>query len=139
MSTRRIAQRIILALLQLLVGVAALAGGGSLLAAPDGGALGLELAALDGSPFVNYWIPGLALFVIIGLGSIFGAGLSALGRRRAGDIATALGVLLMSWIALQVAWIGAVHWLQPLFFVLGAVEAGLGWGVRAASRAGARP
>jgi hypothetical protein len=41
------------------------AGGGvALVAAPDGGLLGLSPAALAGSPFGSYLVPGLALLVV---------------------------------------------------------------------------
>lgn len=109
----------------LVVGVSGIAGGAGLVSDPSGAAVGMSVDALAGSPFADYLVPGLVLLCINGLASAT-AGVAVLRRwRRAGAAGLALGIFLMGWIAIQVAIIGLVHWLQPLFFALGMVESGL--------------
>jgi hypothetical protein len=57
--------------------------------------------------------------------------LSFLRHRYAGEVGIALGGLLIAWIVVQVAMIGLVHWLQPLYFGLGVVETVVGVLLRA--------
>jgi hypothetical protein len=56
-----------LIILQLLLGLGAVGGGGALLAVPDGSILHMPLDILKYSPFSDFLIPGLILFVFIGL------------------------------------------------------------------------
>jgi hypothetical protein len=57
----------LLIVLQLLLGVGALGGGGQFIAAPDGSIINMPISVLQNSPFKNYLIPGLILFVFVGL------------------------------------------------------------------------
>jgi formate hydrogenlyase subunit 3/multisubunit Na+/H+ antiporter MnhD subunit len=70
------------------------------------------LAALLALGAVNF-IPSLVLFVVVG-GTLSVAAVAvflrhALGRR----LALAAGAIVLIWIAVQVAIIGRVSWLQP--------------------------
>lgn len=77
------------------------------------GAPGVPESWLEGSPFTNYFIPGLILFVLVGGSALFAA-IAVLGRRRAARRAAILcGVVTLIWIAVQVVIIGYVSWLQP--------------------------
>jgi hypothetical protein len=51
-----------------------------------------------------------------------GGVLSLARQRYGGAVAMALGALLIGWIVVQVAMIGLVHWLQPLYLGLGVVD-----------------
>ncbi|MCP5112286.1 MAG: hypothetical protein GY953_15790 [bacterium] len=123
-SARR--RRIGLGLLQLLIGVAGVAGGVGLISDPTGGNTGMSLEALMHTPFSDYLIPGLVLFAINGVGQLSSGVLSLASRRRYPEAAMLLGTFLVAWIVSQVWWLGLVHWLQPLFFFLGVVEVTLG-------------
>ena len=68
----------ILALIAL--GIGALAGGVFLVVAPDGSAMGFQIAILAGSPFADFLIPGLILGGLFGVGSI---AVAVAGLRRA--------------------------------------------------------
>ena len=57
----------ILILLHLLLGIGALAGGGVLIAAPDGSILQMPISVLHHSPFSSFLIPGIILFFFVGL------------------------------------------------------------------------
>ena len=115
--------------LQVLIGVGAVAGGLALVLDPSGESLGTPIELLEKTPFATFLVPGIVLFIINGLGSLTGAVASFARQRHAGEIAVALGVFLVSWIAVQVYWMEP-HWLHALYFGLGIVEAALGWSVR---------
>ena len=111
-----------LGILQLLIGLGAVAGGVGLIS----GGLEFPLEWLSRSPFKSYFIPGIVLLTVNGIGSLAG-GIASLKRYRcAGEIAAALGLFLALWIVIQVYWIGGIHWLHILYFVLGVVESLLG-------------
>ncbi len=112
--------------LQVFIGLGGVSGGFGLVSETSGANLGFHVDLLSKSPFSDYLIPGLILLVIIGAGSLAGGVFSFLRYRYAGEIAAALGALLMIWIIAQVWWIGLTIWLQPLFFCLGLVELALG-------------
>src|ERR1700687_4815566 len=56
-----------LILLQLLLGLGALFGGGSFILSPDRSLLGVPLELLANSPFTNFLVPGLLLFFCVGV------------------------------------------------------------------------
>ena len=113
--------------LQAVIGISAIAGGWTLFTDPTGAQMGFSTAQLAGSPFPNYLIPGLFLFLVNGVGSLIGATMSFRCQRHAGLTAMALGAIMMGWLGIQVMVIGAVHWLQPFMFGLGLLEAALGY------------
>jgi len=121
---------LVLGILQALIGIGALGGGLLLIIDPTGNILGLPVALLEGSPFSNYFIPGLFLFLVNGLGSLLGAALTLLRFRHAGEAAVALGIILMAWIVIQVLIIKELHWLHYLYFGLGLAEVLLGLRIR---------
>lgn len=115
-----------LGVLQVLIGLGAVAGGLGLILDPTGASLGLPAEWLSGSPFPDYLIPGIVLLGVNGLGNLAGSLLTFMGYRHAGEIAVALGAFMILWIVAQVGWIGLSSWLQPLYFALGGVELVLG-------------
>lgn len=72
-----------------------------------------------GSPFSDYFIPSLILFAVVG-GSFLAATVLVLAGRPHDRIAAgAAGVIVLVWLAAQVAIIGYVSWMQPATFVGG--------------------
>jgi hypothetical protein len=68
---------------------------------------------LEGSPFDNYFIPGLVLFVVVG-GSFLGAAIAVFAELRiARNAALAAGAIVLGWLAVETAIIGYVSWMQP--------------------------
>jgi len=59
--------------LEVLLGVGAVGGGVALMLGPRGEIMPLPLSALKGSPFDTYFVPGLILFGVLGLGSLAAA------------------------------------------------------------------
>lgn len=117
---------IALGLLQIFIGVGGVPAGLIFITDPSGSGMGFSLELLEGTPFSNYLLPGVFLFAVNGVASLVGGVLSLVRHRYAGAVAVALGTLLIAWIVIQVALIGLVHWLQPLYFGLGVVEVVLG-------------
>jgi hypothetical protein len=78
------------------------------------GAEGVPTAWLSGSPFSDYTLPSLILFVVVG-GAFLVAAVAVLRRARAGRLyAMAAAAIVLGWIAAQVAIIGYVSWMQPV-------------------------
>lgn len=91
------------------------------------GAEGVPIAWLTGSPFTDYFVPSLILLVVVG-GSFLVACIAVLARRRiARTAAFAAGAIALAWIAVQVAIIGYVSWMQPVTAVAGVVVIVLAW------------
>jgi len=91
------------------------------------GAEGVPIAWLDGSPFADYFVPSLILLVVVG-GSFLVASVAVLARRRiARTAAFAAGAVVLVWIAVQLAIIGYVSWMQPVTAMAGAVIIFLAW------------
>lgn len=68
---------------------------------------------LEGSPFSSYFIPSLILFLVVGGISLF-ASIAVFARFRFDRKAAFLTVLVVfSWLAVQVAIIGYISWMQP--------------------------
>ncbi len=83
------------------------------------GAKDIPLEWLQGSPFKNYFIPGLFLFVTVGGCCMVSSILVYKNRKYARLSAWICSLLLMVWIAVQLYFIGYVSWLQPTVFISG--------------------
>jgi hypothetical protein len=116
-----------LGLIQVFVAVGALPAGYLLLVEPDGHGLGMTTAILAGSPFKDFFIPGLFLFVVNGLSNLFGAVLCFIKSGYAAASGIILGIALLIWVLVQVYSIGLTHFLQPTFFIIGCIEIILGF------------
>ena len=102
-------RRYLLGSLLLLMAVNAFGGGFYAMA----GAKDVPVEWLKESPFPDYFIPGLFLFLVIG-GSALLAAVAVFGRHRlARSAALFCGVTVLFWIIIQVIIIGYVSWMQP--------------------------
>jgi hypothetical protein len=112
--------------LQMIIGVGAVIAGLLLMISPEGKILHMPLDMLKRSPFSNFFIPGLILFLVNGLGNV-AAGILSFGRHAcSGYAGMVFGLGLMIWIFVQVSMIGGGHWLQYLYFGLGVLQLALG-------------
>ncbi|WP_404383008.1 hypothetical protein LL946_17590 [Knoellia locipacati] len=117
-------RRRVLSGLLLATGSTALVCGGVMALDPDGTPLGLTAEFLQGSPFDDWWLPGLALGGFVGVGHLV-AGTSVLQRRRhSRELSLLAGAGLVAFEAVEWAWMG-FHPLQPVFMVVGATVVGL--------------
>jgi hypothetical protein len=125
--------------LEIVLGVGAIGGGLALMIGPHGEVISLPVAALAGSPFASYFVPGAILFTILGVGPLVAAGFA--GRRNASApfLALAVGCALVIWIAVEIAIVGYSNKppLQALYLALGVVIAMVGFGWMRVSRRGA--
>lgn len=77
------------------------------------GAKDIPVEWLKGSPFPDYFFPGLFLFLVIG-GSALIAAVAVFSRHRLARCAALFcGVTVLLWIIIQVIIIGYVSWMQP--------------------------
>jgi hypothetical protein len=83
------------------------------------GAEGVPREWLAGSPFADYSVPSLFLFVVVGGALALGAVMVWIRHRSAHLAAIAAGVVVLAWIIVQVAIIGYVSWMQPTTFAGG--------------------
>ena len=119
-------QTLVLGILQVFIGLGAVAGGGGMVIDPSGSSLEMPLEMLRDSPFSDFLIPGIVLLTVNGFCSLGGAFLTFRRHRLTGLAAIGLGLFLVAWIVIQVYWVGGIHWLHVLFFGLGVVELFLG-------------
>lgn len=78
------------------------------------GADGVPLEWLHGSPFRNYFLPGLFLLIVIGGSSLFAALLVFRQHVAANTVTFICGAMILSWLIIQVSIIGYVSWMQPV-------------------------
>jgi len=106
-----------------------------------GGYYGMSGAAdvprewLQGSPFKDYFIPGLFLFLVIG-GSFLYAAIAVFAQmRRARFFAFAAAIIVLVWLAVQVMIIGYVSWMQPVTTIAAIIVLVLAWFLPASPKA----
>lgn len=91
------------------------------------GAPAVPVAWLAGSPFHSYLAPSLVLVLGVG-GSSFVAAFAVLAQTpRARAIASAAAWVLLAWIAIVLAILGYVSWMQPATAAAGAIELARAW------------
>lgn len=106
----------LLALVLLLFdGIGALYGGLSFMLHPDGSGLKMSIAYLRYSPFHDFFIPGLVLFICNGIMSFIAIALVVFTHRLAAWSVILQGAILCLWIGVQVL---MVHDFQPLHAVM---------------------
>ncbi|MCB0710299.1 MAG: hypothetical protein KDC15_13015 [Chitinophagaceae bacterium] len=112
MNSKKLPENIIrytLGILLLLVAINAFAGGYYAMA----GAKNVPTEWLRGSPFSNYFIPGLFLFIVVGGLALLAAIFIFRHHRLALKAAYVSGTIILLWLLIQVTIIGYVSWMQP--------------------------
>lgn len=109
-----------LAGLLLFQGLSGLGGGIGLMVDPSGEALGLSMGLLQDSPFPDYLVPGLVLFIVLGMAPVVVARMVWEGRPGSWMASLAVGAALVTWIVVQILTIGYQP-SPPLQAVFGAV------------------
>jgi len=116
-----------LGIVQVFIAVGAIPAGLSMIFQPDGSGIGISTDILLDSPFSDFLVPGLFLLLVNGLCNAIGAFFSFRRNNYAGLIGLSLGIIMILWICTQVYLVGLIHFLQPLFFVVGLGELILGY------------
>jgi hypothetical protein len=112
---------IAIGLVHAFVALGALIGGGAFLLRPDGSLIQADPSWLAHSPFRTYLIPGLILFVMVGLANVAAAVVAWRRAPWAGWFTAAVGAILMGWIVGEFLLVRLYHWMQPMYFGLGLV------------------
>ena len=105
-----------------ITGLAALAGGWGFVSDPSGEKMQIPLEWLQNTPFNSYFIPGLILLIVLGLGSIGAAFVSIRRLPHYSQWIISIGAIIVGWITIQVLMLQMLHWLHYLF-------GGIGWGI----------
>ncbi|MBK7429478.1 MAG: hypothetical protein IPI62_00670 [Bacteroidetes bacterium] len=105
-------RKLLASFLLLFNGIGAIYGGGNLIMHPDGSSLGITTEWLKYSPFDNFLIPGIILFVVNGLLSLFVLIAVITNSRFRGKLIFAEGVLLCGWILIQMIMLREVNFLH---------------------------
>lgn len=133
MKTRRPFSVYLLWLIIFFQSLSGLFGGFSLISDPSGASLRMPLTFLEGTPFNTYLVPGIILFLLLGVfpGITF---IGLIGRkhwRRAQQLNTHrnkhwswtfsiyTAIILILWIDFQVLMIGYESFLQTLYALVG--------------------
>jgi hypothetical protein len=121
----------ILIVLLFFLGIGGLISGAMLFLSPDGKLLGMSTDLLKGSPFPDYLIPGIILFLFVGVFQSFVAyGLLTRTSWNGPDILNpfkkyhwawtaswAAGVIMLIWIITESVLLGYVSLLQPIIAI----------------------
>ena len=94
--------RILTIVLLIFVGGSAVYGGWSLITDPTGQNLGLPLELLNNTPFKHYFVPGLLLFIVIGVDSLALAVFVYYKYPIAPPLMMVQGVVLVGWLTVEV-------------------------------------
>ena len=99
--------------------VTALLSGIMLISNPDGKIMNLSVSLLEGTPFKDFTIPGVLLALLVGGTNLLAVFFNL--KRQAGRYNWALagGIFITGWIIGQLILIGASHWLQAFYLVIG--------------------
>ena len=113
-----------------LLSLGAIAGGVALVSKPDGSVMKFSTTLLAGSPFSDFFFPGLILGGLFGVGSAVVAIIGLRSWRIAPFAAFAIGCGMMIWIVVELAIIKELSFLHPAFFGVGLAIAAtsLAWG-----------
>lgn len=130
-ATKSMTAKNIYFVLLTLLGAGAVFGGGILIISPSGRLMGMPLSMLDHSPFHNFLIPGVILFLVLGLFPI--ALTFALVKRPdckfagrfnffddmywAWTYSIYAAFVLIIWIQAEMSYLQSVHWSHTLYML----------------------
>jgi hypothetical protein len=132
-ATKRPWPLYILLVLHLMLGLGAVGGGLVLMIRPDGSLLHMPVSALQGSPFHDFLLPGVILFLVLGVLPVFTfailiarpqwAFLHAIniypGRYPGWMFSLFVGIALLIWMDVELAVIGYGAAIQMLYSLWG--------------------
>jgi uncharacterized membrane protein len=121
LSEKRPLGILILATLLILLGIGGIGGGGGLVADPSGDLIGLPLVLLDSVSLQTYLLPGIFLFVVMGILPLVAAVGLLRAQKSAWIVTVGLSILLVLWICFQIILWGAPIAIQSIYLVLGVV------------------
>lgn len=124
--------RTILLILLGFLGLGAIGGGGVFIVSPSGKLFGMPLSLLDKSPFTDFLIPGIILFIVLGLVpcglviALLRKPVSKWGERFnffpdmywawTGSVYVAFALII--WLQVEMMFLQAVDWLHTFYMAL---------------------
>jgi hypothetical protein len=78
-------------------------------------------------PFGSLFMAGLALLAIVAVPMTLASVAAGRGMRYSADIVFGAGLVLVGWIAVELAFIKAYSWFHPTYLVAAIVVLGLSW------------
>jgi hypothetical protein len=112
--------------LELVTGATGLVGGVLLAAVPDGSLLRADPAALAGSPFSDWRVPGVLLAGLVGGGFLIAGWWQWRGHRHARELSMIAGAGLICFEVSELAWLGFQP-LEAVFAAVGGIVVMLAW------------
>jgi hypothetical protein len=120
--------RVIAIILLLVNAISALLGGWGLMSDPSGESLEMPLRFLEHSPFENFLVPGIILFITNGLFSLLFALMALLKFMNYSWLVIFQGFILVGWLIIQIIMIREFYApLQFLYFCNGLLLIATGW------------
>ena len=120
--------RPLLLILLTFLGITAAYGGWLLMKDPTGSIIQLPSQWIAQTLFKNYFIPGIILFLVLGLGSFVSAVVAFRAKSAAAYLpAIAQGLAVLVWLAVQLLVIRQTFFLQGVYAVLGLLMLWLAW------------
>ncbi len=120
--------RLLAIILLFIVSLNALAAGYSFMTDPSGKGLGIKTDYLKRSaPFHDYLIPGIVLFVVIGIMSSIIAVLAMAKKAHYPFLILVQGCILVGWIAIQLMMVTTFHLLHLIIGLAGIILMISGW------------
>jgi hypothetical protein len=123
---RRTAQERVLIGVEVFTGVAASIGGVLLAVRPDGSLLKADRAALSGSPFSDWRLPGALLAAFVGGGFLGAAAWHLRDGAHARELSMLAGTGLIAFEGTELKWIGFQP-LEGVFVGVGLLVVALAW------------
>jgi hypothetical protein len=111
----------LLVFLHFFVGIGALFGGGGAILNPIN-PMGISIDVLENSPFSSFLIPGIILFLVIGLGNLFAGAVLYKNYDYSLYISHFMGIVLAGWIVVQCVMMRAINPLHIIYFTIGGSE-----------------
>lgn len=109
--------KIIIIFILFVVGITALLTGLALMSSPDGNLVGLNFSVLKSTPFKDFLIPGLLLFVFVGLVNILALFYQVVNNTKRYYWALTAGIITVIWITAQYLFVGQLLQLDIAYFL----------------------
>lgn len=111
--------RIFALLLLVFNGLSACYGGWMLMRYPSGSRLGMSVELLKYSPFNDFLIPGIILFLLNGVSGLIIAWLTVVKIHHAEKLIMLQGGILIGWIGVQMMMLQTINYLHIVFGSVG--------------------
>jgi hypothetical protein len=88
---------------------------------PTGKAMGLDMSLLTYSPFGNYFIPGIILFSVLGIGCLFTGIVAIIEVKYYPKLIILSGLSIIIWIIVQIALLQILFFMQYIILSVGLI------------------